>query len=239
MIVLVVPTYWECRTVLELFRDRQRVSNLPVPAWRHGPLLIVRPGMGPDKIARLVPCLSSLEATQIWLCGWCGGLCSDLACGDVILSSQTVGEDGRADDHPPDPQLHEALAGIAARLQQQCRVGPVLSSDHLLMEAGDKPGDKACLAVEMEAAPLARWNRQFGNNTSFVHLRFVMDPLSSSLPGGNLKRLLSIGKQLHYARDLVRHARHANRVMNRTLKALLQDGFLREETTTMGGHVDA
>ena len=228
-VVLILPTHWECRPILRLFENKVRETKWKVPAWRFGKLLILQSGMGPANASKLIPIIEQSEPQQIWLCGWCGGLTPEFKCGALVLSDQTVHSDGRIVKHPAKPMLMKRLSEIAADVDKQLRIGAVLTTERVLYDSAEKPASDKFIAVEMEAGPLAEWAAI--NETEFVHLRVVLDPLESSLPGGGPLRMLRIAKQIKWTYDFFKHARQANKVMTSTIARLLRAGYIVDETT--------
>ena len=161
-----------------------------VPAWRTGNLLIVEPGIGPDRAAALLPRLDMLEPQTVWLYGWCGGLTVDLGAGDLVLADATVfvGEDGTTTRiaHPAPDSLVAEVRRLADSLGRRIVVGPALTSGHVLSSVEQKQvgATSGAVAVEMEAGPLAQWAG--GRSLPFVHLRVVLDPVGSALPASDL-----------------------------------------------------
>jgi hypothetical protein len=71
---------------------------------------------------------------------------------------------------------------ISEALGLRLLVGPVLTSAQVLVSSEQKRAGATtgAVAVEMEAGPLARW--AVARGVRFVHLRVVLDPLTSPLP---------------------------------------------------------
>ena len=188
MRVLITPTVHESQAVLDALPGVLPAPEWEVPAWRVGDLLIVEPGIGPERTAALLPRLDALEPQVVWLFGWCGGLKPELEVGDLVLSDATISieMDGTPAMHVPHPVSDSAVRRLAEELDLRMVVGPVLTSDHVLASVEQKRAGAStgAVAVEMEAGPVARWTS--ARSVPFVHLRTVLDPLFSSLPAARL-----------------------------------------------------
>jgi hypothetical protein len=183
--VLVIPTRIERQALLRAMPSLVPLSEWPVPAWRSGELLVLECGMGPARAAALLPHLERAAPEALWLVGWCGGLRDELHVGDVVLGEATLrgmGGDAVRIDHPPPQALVDWLGAWAAGRGWRGIVAPVLTSPRVLERAAEKRAVAAggAAAVEMEAAPLARWATEQG--VPFRHVRVVLDPLGSDLP---------------------------------------------------------
>jgi nucleoside phosphorylase len=141
--------------------------------------------MGPARAEALSRELDRASPAALWLAGWCGGLRKDLRVGDLVLANATLGHTeagtGRI-DHPPPQALAAWLEAWAEAHECRLAVAPVLTSAHVLARASEKRAAAAtgAAAVEMEAAPLARWAAE--RRVAFFHLRVVLDPAGSDLP---------------------------------------------------------
>jgi hypothetical protein len=127
---------------------------------------------------------------------------------------------------------------ISEALGLRLLVGPVLTSAQVLVSSEQKRAGATtgAVAVEMEAGPLARW--AVARGVRFVHLRVVLDPLTSPLPvidlptgtHGNvppLKMLLYVlahPSELPVLWALIRQAGVARRTMADVTAALIRPG---------------
>jgi len=246
MRVFLIPTHWESQAVLRSLRAAVLEPGWDVCAWRVGDLLLIESGIGPELTAALLPRIESLKPQVVWLFGWCGGLVPELAVGDLVLADATIFSAG-ADksiariSHPPPEPLAAQLGCIAEQLGRQLVVGPVLTSDKVLANVEQKraAGATGAVAVEMEAGPLARWTTAW--SVPFVHLRVVLDPITSALPlihlpGGEQGHASTHTLLLHALThpcewpalsSLIRQARTACRTMTDVMAALTRpDGPL-------------
>ena len=194
MRVLVIPTRTEREALLQALPAPLPLSGWGAPAWAApgeagGNLLVLECGMGPARAEALWPELDRATPGALWLAGWCGGLRNDLRVGDLVLADATLSEapGGMVRiDHPPPPALVAWLEAWAASHARQLVVAPALTSPRVLARAAEKRAAAAtgAAAVEMEAAPLARWAAARG--VPFCHLRVVLDPAGSDLPSEDL-----------------------------------------------------
>ena len=190
MRALVVPTRIERQALLRALPSLVPLPEWAVSAWRAGDLLVLECGIGPARAEALLPHLERAGPEALWLVGWCGGLRDDLRVGDLVLANATLTgttPDARAIDHPPPQALVDWLAEWAAshgRANRNSRlvVAPALTSPRVLASAAGKRAATltGAAAVEMEAAPLARWAAEHA--VPFRHLRVVLDPAASDLP---------------------------------------------------------
>jgi len=185
--VLITPTRWESRAVLKSLPGALPEPGWDVPAWRVGDLLLVEPGMGPESAETLLPHVEPLELQAMWIFGWCGGLMPELTVGDLVLADGTIFSDRVGGPvtrlpHPPPAPLVAQVRRLAEALGLRMVVGPVLTSDKVLATVEQKRigASTGAVAVEMEAGPLARW--AVARGVRFVHLRVVLDPVTSVLP---------------------------------------------------------
>jgi nucleoside phosphorylase len=240
VIALIVPTHHESRAVLKALPGAQPASGWNVPAWRLGSLLVVEPGMGPDRAASVLPCLEGQCPAALWLFGCCGGLSSELGVGDLVLANATVRHDAPETciRHPPPDALRAQVRCLAKELGLRLVVGPVLTSSRVLASAADKRAGAAtgAAAVEMEADPLSRWAAE--RSVPFVHLRVVLDPAIFALPEAHLPvsergsvpatvlvlHVLTHPRQWPALWRLMRQVRATGRTMTRIIAALTGPG---------------
>lgn len=243
MRLLIIPTRWESRAVLRSLPGAAREPGWDVPAWRVGDLLLVEPGIGPELTEALQPRLEPLEPQAVWLFGWCGGLVPELDVGDLVLSdatifSQGVNEPMTRTPHPPPESLAAQVRRLAEERGRRMVVGPLLTSHEVLASQKQKQIGAAmgAVAVEMEAGPLARW--AVARSVPFMHLRIVLDPLTSTLPPtrlptdehGHAPTRVLLVHALTHPREwlalwvLIRQARVARRAMADVIMALTRPG---------------
>lgn len=233
--ILAIPSRIERRALLEALPSLAPMPGWAVPAWTApgsagGALLVLECGMGPERSEALAPELDRASPAALWLAGWCGGLRGDLRVGDLVLADAALSETPEGlvrIGHPPPPALVAWLQAWAASHARRLVVAPVLTSSRVLVRAAEKRAAAAtgAAAVEMEAAPLARWAAEHG--VPFTHLRVVLDPAGSDLPpedlhgedeaDGEMSRYLR--RALWYPRTwlavwrLLGHSRRAQQVM--------------------------
>ena len=239
MPILVIPTRHERRAALQALPGAVAMPDQPVSTWQVGGLRLLESGMGLARVEALLPHLEALAPEAVWLFGWCGGLSADLDVSDLVLADRTILEDGQSISHPPDKDLVAHVEQLAQDLGQRLVVGPVLTSERVLITVADKKAGRetGAVAVEMEAGPLARWAVDRG--LPFVHLRVVLDPATSALPpegkrpkrrartelGATLQRYLSRPPRAWSAVwRLHRQFLSASQTMTRTIAALTRPG---------------
>ena len=202
MRALVVPTRIERQALLRALPSLLPLPEWAVPAWRAGELLVLECGIGPAQAEAVLPQLERASPQALWLVGWCGGLRDDLRVGDLVLADATLSgstQEAVPVDHPPPQALADWLGAWAASHGRRLVVAPMLTSPRLVARAANKRAAAAtrAAAVEMEAAPLARWAAEHA--VPFRHLRVVLDPVASDLPPAARPRM---GEELHGEREL-------------------------------------
>ena len=129
------------------------------------------------------------EAKCLISFGVAGGLAPHLRPGDIILSTEVIGEDCRW--RPPQPFCDE-IAALAPRIG--AIAGPVLGAGAILATEGDKRQawhDTGALAVDLESAIVARAAASSG--IPFLVLRTVADSATRALPPAALIPLAADG----------------------------------------------
>jgi 4-hydroxy-3-methylbut-2-en-1-yl diphosphate reductase len=125
---------------------------------------VQRIGMGPRKAARGA---RVSEGSAVLIAGFCGALDPDLEPGDVVLASELRGPTGTMTC--PDPAI---LAGVLRRGGMRVRVGPIASSQRLVVRERRRQLQRTgALAVDMESA----WLAAATPAQPLVTLRVVMD----------------------------------------------------------------
>jgi nucleoside phosphorylase len=172
--VVVAPMRWESKAVRRVVGGLQRV-DAPFPAWQGDALTLIECGIGPERATRVADWLEEID--ELWLVGVAGGLVDGLETGDALLADSIIAGSER---------LPCESAELRARLGEGVRVGPALSSARVLVTPEEKraAARTGALAVEMEAAPLARWAAERG--VRFVHLRVILDPAYSPVYGAEV-----------------------------------------------------
>ncbi len=114
-----------------------------------GGVEVIRTGMGPGHAARAEERLGKAGALAVT--GFGGALGGGLRPGDVVVASE-VRFGGRTLPCPSAP----LLAGELARAGLPVRVGPLVTSDHIVTGAERRRlADEGALAVDMESGPVA------------------------------------------------------------------------------------
>jgi adenosylhomocysteine nucleosidase len=131
----------------------------------------------PQRTAALVEA-AAREAKCLVSFGVAGGLAPHLRPGDVILSTDVIGDDRR---WRPNRAFHDEMARLAPLIGAVA--GPVLGSRDILGTEEDKTRawrDTGALAVDLESAIVARTAEAAG--IPFLVLRTVADPSTRELP---------------------------------------------------------
>lgn len=143
----------------------------------------------PHRTATLVAAAAQ-QAKCLVSFGVAGGLAPDLRPGDVILSTEVIGEDRR---WLSSPRFHREMSELAPRIG--AIAGPVLGAGDIIATESDKQQawrDTGALAVDMESAIVARTAEALG--IPFLVLRTVADPSTRSLPPAALIPLAEDGR---------------------------------------------
>jgi hopanoid-associated phosphorylase len=142
----------------------------------------------PQRTAALVAA-AARQAKCLISFGVAGGLAPQLRPGDVILSTEVIGDDR---SWHPSPAFGEEIAALAPRLG--AIAGPVLGASMILASEGDKRRawhDTGALAVDLESAIVARTAAAAG--IPFLVLRTISDPATRALPPAALIPLAANG----------------------------------------------
>ena len=124
-------------------------------------------GMGPRRAARSAQLAGDPEGRAVLIAGFCGALDHDLEPGDVVLASEVRGPTGTTPC--ADPAI---LAGVLRRDGMRVRVGPIASSQRLVLGGRRRAlAQTGALAVDMESA----WLAPAARGRLLVTLRVVVD----------------------------------------------------------------
>ncbi|HVX33433.1 MAG TPA: 4-hydroxy-3-methylbut-2-enyl diphosphate reductase [Solirubrobacterales bacterium] len=124
-------------------------------------------GMGPHRAARSARLVEEIEGGAVLIAGFCGALDPDLKPGDVVLASELRGPSGTG--VCADPSI---LAGVLRRAGLRVHVGPVASSQRLVMRERRRAlWRSGAIAVDMESA----WLAPAAGDRPLVALRVVLD----------------------------------------------------------------
>jgi uridine phosphorylase len=145
----------------------QKLFLSDVYLWNseRGAVAIAGPMLGAPQAVLVLEKLIVLGARRILVEGWCGGLNSDLAVGDLVLPQWTLSEEGTSAHYPvppadvtPDPALNQRLRSILAGSGKFIiHQGGVWSTDAPYRETREKVESyrrDGLLAVEMECSAL-------------------------------------------------------------------------------------
>jgi 4-hydroxy-3-methylbut-2-en-1-yl diphosphate reductase len=126
-----------------------------------------RVGMGPRRAARSAQLVESADGSAVLIAGFCGALDPGLQPGDVVLGTEVRGATGTT--RCADPAI---LAGVLSRGGLCVRVGPIASSQRLVMRERRRSLQRSgALAVDMESA----WLAPAAQDQPLVTLRVVLD----------------------------------------------------------------
>jgi 4-hydroxy-3-methylbut-2-enyl diphosphate reductase len=124
-------------------------------------------GMGPRHAARGAHLAERAEGSALLIAGFCGALDPELEPGDVVLASEVRGPTGTTTCAHPD-----ILAGVLRRGGLRVRVGPIASSQRLVVHERRRALQRTgALAVDMESA----WLAPAAQARPLVTLRVVLD----------------------------------------------------------------
>ena len=126
-----------------------------------------RVGMGPRRAARGVDIARGAVGRPVMIAGFCGALDPALEPGEVILASELRGPTGTTPC--ADATI---LAGVLRRAGLRVRVGPIASSQRLVLRERRRTLHRTgAIAVDMESA----WLAPEANAQPLVTLRVVLD----------------------------------------------------------------
>ena len=142
----------------------------------------------PTRTAALVAA-AARQAKCLVSFGVAGGLSPHLRPGDVILSTEVIGDDRR---WHPNRRFDDEIAGLAPRIG--AIAGPVLGAGGIVATEDDKRRawrETGALVVDLESAIVARTAEAAG--IPFLVLRTVADPATRELPPAALIPLAANG----------------------------------------------
>ncbi|MGI8881072.1 MAG: 4-hydroxy-3-methylbut-2-enyl diphosphate reductase [Jatrophihabitans sp.] len=115
--------------------------------------IVLRCGMGPERVQRWLPQLSELSPDAVAVAGVAGALDPSMRPGDVFIASEVRDVHGRIVLRAAQPLVAE-LRAMGLRVH----IGPMVSTDHVVQGAAEreKLAATGALAVDMESAALVR-----------------------------------------------------------------------------------
>lgn len=148
---------------------------------------IERCGMGLARVTEWLPRLTELNPDAVVVAGVAGGLDPSLRPGDVIVANEVRDAHGRTVVRAGGP-----LAADLRRMGLRVRVGPIVSSDHLVNSVveRDRLAATGALAVDMESAPVVRAAQRSISDRPIAVVRVIVDTVASpvnrlaTLPSG-------------------------------------------------------
>lgn len=140
---------------------------------------IVAAGVGIQRAARAADALLAAGAGLLVSWGVAGGLLATLQPGNLVLPDRVASADGEA---VPDPAWRERLAQALAQAGMDVTSGGLWSHARAVTSVHEKRQLAAhgCVAVDMEAAAVARAARRAG--VPFVAVKSICDPAGRALP---------------------------------------------------------
>lgn len=124
-------------------------------------------GMGPRRAARSAHLAGDAAGGAVLIAGFCGALDTELEPGDVVLATEVRGPTGTT--ACADPAI---LAGVLRRGGLRVRVGPIASSQRLVLRERRRALQRTgAIAVDMESA----WLAPAAQGKPLVTLRVVVD----------------------------------------------------------------
>ena len=233
--MLVTALRLETRAVLAALARVRRVRPARRPTWTGfvgaREITVVQGGVGPiaaNAAAAAIPEGAGLVGSV----GFAGALAPTLSPGDVVIPAAIVWLEDGGGRYDVSPAVCDALSGaLHPGMPGAACGGTLLSSASILAGVVAKRiafERHAAVAVEMEAAALARWARARG--VPFFALRVVLDPAALSLEDlpPNLDsswtaraRLATLPRAWPLLATLRRHAATAGLALTRALGAAL------------------
>ena len=136
----------------------------------------MRCGMGPSRVATWLPELVRAGPAAIVVAGVAGALDPSLRPGDVIVANEVRDAHGRAVLRAGGP-----LAADLRRMGLRVRVGPIVSTDHLVnsVRERDRLAATGALAADMESAAIARAATKQLSGTPIAVVRVIVDTVAS------------------------------------------------------------
>ena len=134
---------------------------------------VVRAGMGPARAAEAARRAAAAPWGAVAIVGFCGALAPDLAPGDVVVASEV-----RTARGPAIPCSSGPLVAALRRLGVgRVRVGPVISTDHIVRDGQRSriAAETGAVAVDMESAWLAAAAKGSRGDRPLAVLRVVVD----------------------------------------------------------------
>jgi adenosylhomocysteine nucleosidase len=169
---------WECRPVLAALRQvsRQRAGGLKT--WRAaaavGEVVVVQSGVGLERAGNAAAAVAASERFDLFISAGCAGaLGAELQPGDLVVADTIHAEGVRFD---ADAHFRKLAGEICEQQRLRWHAGGVLTSPTVLTTVAarsDAVGHSGAVAVEMEAAAIARVAAEHG--IAFGEIRGVLD----------------------------------------------------------------
>jgi 4-hydroxy-3-methylbut-2-enyl diphosphate reductase len=137
---------------------------------------LARCGMGTSRVNTWLPELTHADPGVIVVAGVAGALDPSLRPGDVIVANEVRDAHGRAVLRAGGP-----LAADLRRMGLRVRVGPIVSTDHLVnsVRERDRLAATGALAADMESAAIARYVTKQLSGTPIAVVRVIVDTVAN------------------------------------------------------------
>lgn len=146
---------------------------------------MVETGIGPQNAERAARfAFDRFPLQEIWILGVAAGTQKGIAPGEAVIAAE-VGNSDQAFEmwEKSSAPLREKAENWLKSLKLPYRIGPILTVDRVVSDAADKAtlGERhACLALEMEATPIAQAAAQ--RKIPWVQIRWIADGVEDPLP---------------------------------------------------------
>jgi 4-hydroxy-3-methylbut-2-en-1-yl diphosphate reductase len=137
---------------------------------------LVRCGMGTARVTAWLPELAKIAPDAVVVAGVAGALDPSLRPGDVIVANEVRDARGRAVLRAGGP-----LAADLRRMGLRVRVGPIVSTDHLVNSVSerDRLAKTGALAADMESAAIARAALKQMSGKPIAVVRVIVDTVAN------------------------------------------------------------
>jgi len=158
------PDVYDDGWIKESASDLEACGTLTVATVGGSRIAFSSPKFGAPAVAMAVDVFAKAGFQAVVGVGFCGGLQSEVKCGDLVLPSAALREEGASHqyasaDHAAacSPTALELALQCADKLDLAVKTGAICTTDGILRETRDKVErwhDAGCLGVDMETAAL-------------------------------------------------------------------------------------